>query len=72
MNKLTSKSAKCKDCKGLGWIKTLTGCYTECIICNSSGTTLHGPNGISKEAEDVLLFKIAMDYINGKAKGWYH
>jgi hypothetical protein len=23
MNKLTGKSAKCKDCKGLGWIKTL-------------------------------------------------
>ena len=37
MNKLTGKSAKCKDCNGLGWIKTLTGYYTECIICNSSG-----------------------------------
>jgi len=72
MNKLTGKSAKCKDCKGLGYIKTTAGCYTECIICNSSGTTLHGPNGITKEAEQVLLFKIALDYINGKQKGWYH
>ena len=72
MNKLTGKSAKCKDCKGLGYIKTSTDHYTECIICNSSGTTTQGTNGISQEAEQVLLYKIAWDYIHGKEKGWYH
>ena len=72
MNKLLRKHIKCKDCNGLGWIKTLTNHYTECIICNSSGTTTHGNNGISHEAEQVLLYKIALDYINGKEKGWYH
>ena len=72
MNKLTSKSAKCNDCKGLGYIKTTAGYYTECIICNSSGTTTQTSNGISQEAEQVLLYKIAWDYIHGKEKGWYH
>ena len=72
MTKRISKHTKCKDCKGTGYIKTLTKNYTECIICNSSGTTTHGTNGTSQEAEQVLLYKIAWDYIHGKEKGWYH
>jgi DnaJ-class molecular chaperone len=68
-----SKLSECKDCKGLGWILiTDNKTYTECIICNSSGTTSQGPNGIDKEAQQTLLFKKAWDYINGKEKGWYH
>ena len=72
MTKLLRKHTKCKDCNGLGYIKTSTDHYTECIICNSSGTTTQTSNGISQEAEQVLLYKIAWDYIHGKEKGWYH
>ena len=72
-NNTLSKLSPCKDCKGLGWIPRLDKKnYTECIICNSTGTTSHDSSGISKEAEQTLLFKIAWDYINGKEKGWYH
>jgi hypothetical protein len=72
-NNNLSKLSPCKGCEGLGWILlTDKKTYTECIICNSSGTTSHDSSGINKEAEETLLFKIAWDYINGKEKGWYH
>lgn len=64
-----SKHKQCTDCKGLGWIKISTGQYTECIICNTKGITTHGSKS---EAELTLLYKITLDYINGRQKGWYH
>jgi len=59
----------CTDCKGTGYIVTPSRKFVSCIICNGSGSTTHGP---SSEAEQVLLFKIAWDFINGKQNGWYH
>ena len=70
MTKFTSKLNECKDCNGKGYIITPFKNYANCIICNASGTTSHEP--MKSEAEQVLLYKIAMDYINGKTKGWYH
>ena len=72
MNNKSNKHTMCKDCKGLGYIKTLSETFVQCIICNSLGTTTHGPNGMNLEAEQVLLYKIAWDFIHGKQKGWYH
>ena len=69
MTKDIGKLNKCTDCNGTGYIITLHKTYVDCIICNGSGTTSHGPHN---EAEQVLLFKIAWDFINGKEKGWYH
>ena len=72
MNKI-SRHSECKDCKGLGWILLNDKKnYTQCIICNSTGTTTHDSSGMNQEAEKSLLFKIAWDYIHGKEKGWYH
>ena len=67
---LFDRPTDCKDCKGEGYIypESIPTGYP-CIICNGSGTTSHGPHN---EAEQVLLFKIAWDFINGKEKGWYH
>jgi DnaJ-class molecular chaperone len=60
----------CKDCKGLGFITgKLSNNPISCIICNSSGTTIHGPHN---EAEQTLIYKLAWDFLNGKPKGWYH
>ena len=70
MTKSISKLNKCTDCNGTGYIITLQKSYVNCIICNGSGTTTHEP--MKSEAEQVLLYKIAMDFINGKTKGWYH
>ena len=36
-----------------------------CIHCNGSGTSSYGSR---TEAEQVMLFKIGLDYINGKEK----
>ena len=56
MNK-TSRHSECKDCKGLGWILlTDKENYTQCIICNSTGTTTHDSSGMNQEAEKSLLF----------------
>ena len=70
MTKNISKLNKCTDCNGTGYIITLHKTYVDCIICNGSGTTSHGP--LSSEAEQTLLYKLAWDFINGKEKGWYH
>ena len=69
MTKLLRNHKICTDCKGTGHIGTSMQSLVSCIICNGSGTTV---NGSSSEAEQVLLFKIAWDYINGREKGWYH
>jgi len=69
MTKLISNYKMCTDCKGSGHIETSTHSFVSCIICNGSGSTTHGS---SSEAEQVLLFKVAWDYINGKQNGWYH
>ena len=69
MTKNISKLNKCNDCNGTGYILTSQRSYVNCIICNGSGSTSHGS---SSEAEQVLLFKVAWDYINGKQNGWYH
>jgi len=69
MNNLKRNYKICTDCKGTGHIETLQKKFVSCIICNGSGTTV---NGSSSEAEQVLLFKIAWDYINGRQNGWYH
>ena len=69
MTKNIGKLNKCNDCNGTGYILTSQKSYVNCIICNGSGSTTHGS---SSEAEQVLLFKIAWDYINGKQNGWYH
>jgi len=61
---------KCKDCEGTGYIITpFSKSIVSCIICNGAGTTFHGQQS---ESQQVMLFKIAWDYINGKEKGWYH
>ena len=70
MTKNIGKLNKCTDCNGTGYIITHFKQYVNCIICNGSGTTSHGP--YNTEAEQVLLYKLAWDYINGKTKGWYH
>ena len=59
----------CTDCEGSGHIETSTHSFVSCIICNGLGSTTHGS---SSEAEQVLLFKVAWDYINGRQNGWYH
>ena len=69
MTKNIGRLNKCTDCNGTGYIITHSKQYVDCIICNGSGTTSHGPN---TEAEQVLLYKITWDYINGKKNGWYH
>jgi len=69
MTKLLRNHKICTDCKGTGHIMTSNKSFVSCIICNGSGTTV---NGSSSEAEQVLLFKVAWDYINGKQNGWYH
>jgi DnaJ-class molecular chaperone len=69
MTKLISNYKMCTDCKGTGHIETSSRSFVSCIICNGSGSTTHGS---SSEAEQVLLFKIAWDYINGRQNGWYH
>ena len=69
MSVIKSNYNRCTDCKGMGFIITPTfKLVASCIICNGSGTTSHGPKS---EQEQVMLFKIAWDYINGKKK-WYH
>ena len=70
MTKDIGKLNKCTDCNGTGYIKTLHKTYVDCIICNGSGTTSHGP--LNSEAEQTLIYKLAWDFINGKEKGWYH
>ena len=70
MTKDIGKLNKCTDCNGTGYIITLHKTYVDCIICNGSGTTSHGP--LSSEAEQTLIYKLAWDFINGKEKGWYH
>lgn len=72
MTKNIRKHTQCNDCKGLGYIKTSQKNYTQCIICNATGSTTKEVNGTSTEAQQVLLYKIALDFINGKEKGWYH
>jgi DnaJ-class molecular chaperone len=69
MTKLKRNYKICDDCNGTGHIETLSHKFVSCIICNGSGSTTHGT---SSEAEQVLLIKIAWDYINGKQNGWYH
>lgn len=69
MTKLLRNHKICTDCKGTGKIKTSSHSFVSCIICNGSGITNHGS---SSEAQQVLLFKVAWDYINGREKGWYH
>jgi|TARA_R100000963_G_scaffold30597_1_gene21872 DnaJ-class molecular chaperone len=65
------KYKTCNDCKGQGFITgTLSTNPISCMICNGSGSTIHGPHSI--EAEQTLLYKMAWDFINGKKKGWYH
>lgn len=64
------KYKTCNDCKGQGFITgTLSTNPISCMICNGSGSTIHGPHN---EAEQTLLYKMAWDFINGKKKGWYH
>lgn len=70
MTKNIGRLNKCTDCNAKGYIITSSKQYVDCIICNGSGTTSHGP--FNTEAEQVLLYKLAWDYINGKTKGWYH
>jgi DnaJ-class molecular chaperone len=61
---------KCIECKGEGLIfAKFSKTVHSCIHCNGSGSTSHGPRS---EADQVLLFKIAWDYLHGKEKGWYH
>jgi DnaJ-class molecular chaperone len=70
MSKSSYNTRECKDCKGNGFIVAPSSkTIHSCIICNGSGTTSHGPRS---ESEQVMLFKIAWDYIHGKEKGWYH
>ena len=69
MTKKISRLNICTDCNGTGYIITTLKKYVNCIICNGSGTTSQGPNN---EAEQVFLYKLAWDYINGKKNGWYH
>ena len=69
MTKGIGKLNKCTDCSGTGYIITHSKQYVNCIICNGTGTTFHGQQS---ESQQVMLFKIAWDYINGKEKGWYH
>ena len=70
MTKDIGKLNKCTDCNVTGYIITLHKTYVDCIICNGSGTTSHGP--LNSEAEQTLIYKLAWDFINGKEKGWYH
>tara|TARA_R110000850_G_scaffold7775_2_gene28496 strand:+ start:980 stop:1201 length:222 start_codon:yes stop_codon:yes gene_type:complete len=73
MNKEPRKFKKCDDCKGLGFIVSeATKNRISCIICNETGTTNPGPQSQTTEAEKVYLYKVAMDYINGKKNGWYN
>lgn len=70
MSKSSYNTGKCLECRGNGFIVTPTfKNIVSCIICNGSGNTSHGPRS---ESEQVMLFKIAWDFIHGKEKGWYH
>ena len=70
MSDKSTNYKRCDDCQGNGFIITpINRLIVSCIICNGSGSTSHGPHS---EAEQVLLFKVAWDYIHGKEKGWYH
>ena len=61
---------QCFDCNGNGFIiAPESKSLASCIHCNGSGTSSYGS---PTEAEQVMLFKIGLDYINGKEKGWYH
>ena len=70
MTKDIGKLNKCTDCNGTGYIITQSKKYVDCIICNGSGTTAQGH--LQTEAEQVFLYKLAWDFINGKKNGWYH
>ena len=70
MTKDIGKLNKCTDCNGTGYIITQSKQYVDCIICNGSGTTAQGH--LQTEAEQVFLYKLAWDFINGKKNGWYH
>ena len=61
---------QCFDCNGNGFIiAPESKSLASCIHCNGSGTSSYGSR---TEAEQVMLFKIAWDFIHGKEKGWYH
>jgi DnaJ-class molecular chaperone len=67
---INSNHKRCSDCHGQGYIiAPCSKSVVTCIICNGSGTTFHGHKS---ESEQVMLFKIAWDFIHGKEKGWYH
>ena len=70
MTKDIGKLNRCTDCNGTGYIITQSKQYVDCIICNGSGTTAQGH--LQTEAEQVFLYKLAWDFINGKKNGWYH
>jgi DnaJ-class molecular chaperone len=70
MSKRIGKRNKCTDCNGTGYIITTLKKYVNCIICNGSGTT--SQEHMQSEAEQVFLYKLTWDYINGKKNGWYH